>query len=547
YPDECPNLNSGPELLPSPPAARLSVKAGERYFLRELTAVDTALELHTDYGDRRTPLSWARGQSRFRSLDWSGVTIGRDDWRPQTATTFQRETYYENAAWMTSRDDTLRLDVLDAEGTVRASADYNRRDFLAENSYSGRTRVSWTVYNLGRPLFPGDPEPHTDQGPASFASIVKVSFANSTNPFNAFTMPDISGEGVIRVTWSQMPNEPFLFPVTFQNEEAEPSCFKLGADGLATEEQVACDSGLTHAVKINPPQNGNFFQPGDTLDFVVSLRDGSGNGLHPRDLLPSYNDALFDASNGLLHFNSYMIGTYRDTSSSESGWKVAGPLQDFRLIEDTYVVPYFEFPGLEAHYYVPPGGITPGLADTRPPTRYTVRIPENAAPGTYAIYLKSHRAYLGERLNRLDPFFFQVGREAPSTYPNRVGNCQICHNGVNSLDNAFHGLSVDHVEGCKTCHQDQTVGQISDVVHRLHVSSPKYSGKKGDCTLCHLTRESALRPSIVACNGCHLQAHGSEYFDLQFGSTEVSPNGYGNCANACHVQEVPSEHFLPPN
>jgi hypothetical protein len=552
YPDECQRLNDGIPLRPAaPPSARFKVTAGGLYFLREFTATDTVINAHMDFNDRRTPATWIRKQSRFKNLDWTGLTVGRDEWRSMGAPTFMRETFYENAAWMLSDDDTFTLEVFDGDGTVRAKEVYSRRDLLAENSTTGRTRVSWTIDGLARPNYPGEPEPHIspDFGRLTYKTLVKASFANSTNPFKSFRMPQLSGEGFIRLTWSLLPQEPFLFPVTFVNEpDREATCYKLGADGLATNERVPCGFGLTQKVHFNTPSNGKFYMPGEQVDFLLSLQDGDGNSLHPRDQLPSYNEFMREESNGIAYFNSWMLVAYRDGSSTESGFKVVGPLQDLAVGNGTYKQPYFAYPELSApKFFVEPGvqRVISGFLDSKQPTRYAVPLPADAKPGTYAVLLKGHRTFMGERLNRLEPFFFQVGQEKPTTYPGKVGNCQLCHNGVNSLVNLHHGMSVDHVESCKTCHFDESVGHISSNVHSIHMNSRKYKQAKTDCTVCHLTRESAVRPSLVACNSCHVTAHGNEYFDLKFENLENTPNAYGNCANACHAITTPAAHHLP--
>ncbi|MFY2562782.1 hypothetical protein ACN469_34635 [Corallococcus terminator] len=556
YPDTCFNLNDGyPKptrpSAPRPPEARMLVSAGELYFLREFSAMDVALARFEDANDRRTPAAWMRKESIFKDLDWSNLSSGRDSWKRLEPGTYQRETFYDNAAWMISNDDTFLLEVLDADNNVRLSQSYSRSDFLAESAITGRTRASFTVTGLQRPLFPGDPTPRLAPGydALEYASAVKVSLANSTNPFKSFTMPEIAGEGVIRVTWSQLPKQPFLFPIQFQAaRDRVPTCFKLGPDGLATDEPTPCGFGLKQKVQVARPANGNFFTGGETVDFVVSLQDGDGNGLHPRDSMPSFFDYMLEGSNGLAYFNEFMLLTWRDSSASESGFKVVGPLQDLQVVNGSYEpTQYFSYPSTsEPQFFVPPDiqAIAGGM-EVRPTTRYTVPLPPDAKPGTYAILVKGHRNFEGERLNRLDPFFFQVGQTQPTTYAGRVGNCQVCHNGVSSLSNLHHGVSVDHVETCKVCHYDESVGHVSDFMHRIHINSRKYAQNKGDCTLCHLTRESTLRPSLIACAGCHPGTHGTEYFDLPFQELNSPPNAYGNCANACHVTTAPAEHVLP--
>ena len=54
-----------------------------------------------------------------------------------------------------------------------------------------------------------------------------------------------------------------------------------------------------------------------------------------------------------------------------------------------------------------------------------------------------------------------------------------------------------------------------------------------------------MRPSLVACNSCHLNSHGTEYFDVLYEDLQNTPNAYGNCANACHGVTPPTGHILP--
>ncbi len=216
--------------------------------------------------------------------------------------------------------------------------------------------------------------------------------------------------------------------------------------------------------------------------------------------------------------------------------------------------PYFVFPRFGASSYIELYGlttITPDLVSAKPTTRVSVTLPPDAKPGTYEVILKGHRAFKGERVSRMNFFKFQVGQLEPTSYPNRVGNCQICHRGVLSLENVLHGAGVDDIEACKTCHDEKSQGALaSDLpirIHNIHMQSRKYPLDKRDCTVCHLTRESATRPSAKSCGACHLQIHGADFFGLSFQEPEYTPNGFGNCANACHVTQLPSQHFLPSN
>jgi hypothetical protein len=181
-------------------------------------------------------------------------------------------------------------------------------------------------------------------------------------------------------------------------------------------------------------------------------------------------------------------------------------------------------------------------------TRQSWQLSADAEPGTYVALIKWNRFFAGERFAKVKPFFFQVGTEERTTYPGRVGNCQMCHRGVLSLDNVRHGLPVDHVEACKVCHDTETAlgFTLVEVVHRLHMRSVKYPMPRNDCTTCHLTRESATRPSISVCSTCHLAAHGTEFFQQRF-TSRSEPSRFGNCAQQCHGEKPPQLHILPEN
>lgn len=181
-------------------------------------------------------------------------------------------------------------------------------------------------------------------------------------------------------------------------------------------------------------------------------------------------------------------------------------------------------------------------------TRYMRPLPEDAESGTYVALVKFHRYFGGERVAKLKPYFFQVGTPERTVYPGRVGNCQICHRGVLSLDNLRHGLSVDHVESCKACHSYETErgGRFPVFIHKIHSRSSRYPAARNDCTMCHLTRESATRPSLDLCMTCHPSAHGDEFFASKF-VNGVEPSRFGNCAQSCHGDTPPQLHILPEN
>lgn len=542
YPSTCLHFGDTTN-TPVAPTGRMQMLAGTSYFLSRLTMMDLAENLHTDFADPGAAAPWFGTSSDFKELDWKGLTILRDEitkkFNDETGA-YIREVIYGNAAWQLDENFSFLVEVLDTDGTVRNMQVFRRADFLAETPETGHTRISWRVDNIGPPRMPGDNVARPTPGvgpPPRYVTNARIDFAQSTIPTRTIDIDRLLvGDGAIRVTWSLMPHKPLYFPVTFINEDQRPkTCF--APDGT----MVACGFSLNPRAVLSMPANGEYYVPGETFDMRMLIEDGEGNALHQPDALPSYGQYLRGESNGLTYLNFGYSFRYLERDGL-SGAKIAGPLQNFRYTQEG-TINWFENtteePSVAESFAVL--DILPGIRED--PVRATTRVhlPADAEPGTYSVTVKAHRQFLGERISKANTFFFQVGQAEPTSYPNRIGNCQICHRGVLSLDNVHHGIAVDHVEGCKTCHSTRLVQKF----HRIHMYSPKYPMAKNDCTVCHLTRESAVRPSVDACSSCHPDVHGDEYFNMRFTESGDGPSRYSNCAQSCHVNTTPNNHLLP--
>jgi hypothetical protein len=346
--------------------------------------------------------------------------------------------------------------------------------------------------------------------------------------------------------------------------DVPPTCY----DGKDPTKMVPCGFGLVPQVNFTAPKNGKgYYEPGETFQITLAAKDGLGNYLHPPDRFPSFNDFLSNKSNGImyLYFFHYFILYELDTLTAFS---VAGPRQLMR--------PYYELNGA-SYWQMPSEQFIPGIGNfssmvsivpafvagnalnagrnSNPPTTFNITLPPDAKPGTYQVLWKVNRGFMGERFTKMLPFPFQVGQKEETFFPGRVGNCQLCHRGVISLDNVRHGLNVDYIEGCKACHtRDFFVAgrnPMQALIHRIHMSSMKFPRPKNQCVVCHLTRESALRPSYVVCNSCHPEPHGNAFEQLKFNSDQQPDDQgntvYGNCARMCHENTPPTQHILPVN
>ena len=279
YPDLCatPLSPVNPLGTMSPPTGTLKLLTNTQYFLNQFTVTDTLTDVHKNAKDLSEALNWIRSQSWMKKLDWGNVGASPEEWSfigavpGITQDSWAREVHFRNANWQKVTGDSFTVEFLDRGATVRASAVYARDELLISSSYSGHSRASWRVENIQAPLYPGDLEPVAiPTKPASFPqpityrTIARLDLVGSTNPFKTITTPSEPGEGAVKVTWSQMPNDPFYFPVTFVRREDLPATCTDEA-GAAKQ----CAFGLDPRLSMSPPSSGSFYKAG---------RDDQGEG-----------------------------------------------------------------------------------------------------------------------------------------------------------------------------------------------------------------------------------------------------------------------------
>ena len=576
YPDTCAPL--APAQGPNPPAPLkpLPVLTGFNYFLDQLSVIEMVENLHTDPARPDEMANWFENLPRFKNLDWDGLGVDSDSWQPTERSpspyAWKHRITFANANWQRVTDDTITVEVLDSSGTSRTKAvTYNVTDFLVQNPGLFHTVMMWEDDNIQAPKFPGDlsqvAAPPAPPGfPPTGAPVTQTFFKwehkTSIHPEKQFTIPSgLIGDGAIKVTWSQLPNDPFYFPVTFTDPKNLPATCISGADGKTP---VPCTFGLDPQVSFSKPDNGQFYKPGDTVQVTLALKDSAGNYIHDPDKFPTWNDYLNNNANGLLYFNQFNFWEAHDDDVS-TAFQLAGPKQAMRPTYNLNDKTWFKaqtdqmIPGVgnDEMVYLGPGtqsafNIIPGIRNGNPPTTWNIQLPTDIKPGTYVFFFKAHRYWMGERITKAVPFDIQVGQVEPTKFPGRVGNCQLCHRGPISLDNVRHGIPVDYVEGCKTCHtRDLFPGprvETQALFHRIHMSSYKFPFAKNRCTTCHLTRESALRPSYLVCSSCHPEPHGGAFFQTEFTPDSDPAQNTGvfqACGLACHGNTPPTQHILP--
>lgn len=553
YPATCTPL-VGPT-RPATASKPMPVVAGVPYFLDQLTVAEVS-SLHTNPADLRAPLTWIKTASPFKNLDWRETAVVNDEWSGDRALIggFTREVRYGGAAWMRVDDDTFLVEILDAEGNVVASMDYPRDSFALWNPVGGHTQFSFRYGAVGKPEFLGDarlnavptqPVGGASVRPPSFRTLARLDVEVQAQPHQrTFVIPEeLRGQdGVARVTWSQLPDEPFYFPLSFTHPE-EPSFPQCWSP--ADAERVPCDFGIQPKLTATAPANGEAYEPGETFHLLMKFQDGAGNLLHPPDALPSYNDFMAGNSNGLLYQYSAHNGTFGERAVWSS-MSVQGPLHMMK--------PFYGPEGTRGWFSQwgrgsLPNGAAPnnsvtGAREIAGETRWPVELPVDAVAGTYVALLKGNRQFMGERTVRTATFYFQVGQAKRTAFPQRVGNCDICHMGPTSLSNISMGMDTGAVEACKACHGAST----TRFIHQVHMQSAHYPVRKNDCTVCHLKYEGAIRASLITCTACHMQAHAAQFFDQAFTAETTSdvPNLQSACGVVCHEMNPPTAHIIPP-
>lgn len=560
YPATCTTLH-GPT-KPATASRPMAVVVGVPYFLDQFTVADAVAGLHTNPADLRAPLTWFRTATRFKNLDWGNTAVVTDEWDGDRAAIggFSRLVRYGGANWMRHHESNLQdaflVEILDREGNVVAAMDYPRDTFGLHNPVGGHTIFSYSYGAVGKPEFLGDsrvnPVPTQPVGgasvrPPTFRTLARLDLETQAQPhLRSFVIPEeLRGQdGVARVTWTLLPNEPFYFPLTFTHPE-EPSFPQCWRDE-DPEARVPCDFGLEPDITFTAPRNGlGYYEPGETFQMIAAFRDAAGNLLHPKDSLPTYNEFLAGKSNGLLYQYSNHNGIFGERAVWSS-MSVQGPIQAMK--------PFYGKEDESAWFSQFGRGFLPsnpaannliaGARDVRQETRWPVEIPEDAEPGTYVAMLKGNRQFMGERTVRTKTAYFQVGQAERTRFPQRVGNCDICHAGPTSLSNIAMGMDTGAVEACKSCHSSTT----TRFIHQIHMSSDHYPVRKNDCTVCHINYEGALRASLLTCTACHMQAHAAQYFEQSFTAvtTSAEPNLQSACATMCHELTPPVGHILPP-
>lgn len=422
------------------------------------------------------------------SLDWSGVEMVEEDWRPAGDGTFIRQRFYRKARWM-ERPSVFRVVPTDDAGRavgqpLLAYAGNDGRIGSQDDGFVRRFTARQSAF--------GCPAQGNCTG-ATFVAQGLVQLRDALHPEqSARTIPPQATR--LALWWSEQPNATRTVPI----RHAAPSDFPVGY-GF----QPALDV-------INSPANQQYYVPGETVRFRVTFRDGAGRRLHPQGSLPTYGQFLRgEAPNGLRYYNGFALfpTLYYALKHREGLMAVSllGPLDRLKTPKSTAGLA--EFGGPQANFAttavdgftsvfanIPSNPIVfggnPADDDTPVSDLVSITIPRDALGGTYVAALKARREWGGEALNRAVTKEIQVGTATPTPFVAKTGPCNTCHTGPSSLPNLLHGFADRRA--CFACHSAlafEPDAAIDIRIHTVHDRSDRFAslGSIQNCGLCHLT------------------------------------------------------------
>ncbi len=475
----------------------------------------------------------------FASLDWRGVSDVDESfvYLPNNDGTYTRRRFFREARWM-DQPSAFLIEQRDARGHLRGipivvdtGLSRLRTDF--DSFFTRRLRgIQWT----------NDCASKADCSTAtSFEeeALVELRYANGVKP--GFQLDAATTQ--LRVTWT-----------------ANGHSYTVPVEQVADPEW---DYGLGIDLKmLTPPDADGTYHAGERLDVQFTLRDGSGKPLHPPGQLPTLQDYVTGNDPAGIDYwdQAERTTTYYRRKHKEKQMTVAidGPVQDTAPIRDTLdfvgeilgttdgsvVTATPSGNGFFAEACSVPSwqtmlGVVPPDAPVSDTAHFT--LPADAQPGTYRVFMKARRSYMGEELPRTQVISIQVGTTQVTHKTFSTGGCTACHSGGGAMPRVSHGFDVAQRDVCTACHVPlpfEPEGPVYVRTHFIHSRSGRLDASPGQCNLCHTDRASIQRVSKSACMSCHKSYpadHVANYgpvIDMYIGGT--LDDSFQQCTSSCH-------------
>ncbi len=458
---------------------KLTLAGDAKRFLQEIDIVANGAPTSTDQGIQ--PLIQS---GDFANLDWTGVQMVEEDFRPNPDGTFLRQRFYRNATWM-KRDTAFAVLPVNASGfpvglplVAFAGNDNNRT--AADDGFVRR----FNARQIASPC-----RTKTDCTGATFTTQALAQWRVPLKPSERARAIPAEASG-LRLFWSEQP---------FANRT------------VAVETRRASDFAFGYGFQpslqtLNQPANGSFWMPGETINLRINVKDGAGRPLNTPGSLPTYGQFLRgEIPSGLQYYDGARLAStlYYAMKHREAmfGVGLIGPTNKIKPTSltvgfETIFLPNVPTATITADGYsglfqsVPALAILFGAAPLDAPVSDTISftVPADSLPGTYILAMKARRLWAGEASNKAFTMDIQVGQAAATPANLTTGPCSTCHTGNSSLSNVLHGISDRRP--CQVCHATLAFEPDSPVdirVHTIHQRSKRFDSNIQNCMQCHLT------------------------------------------------------------
>ncbi len=528
--------------------APLRVRAGQKFFLDQVD-----LRAFVDTNVDNADLDALRAAGDFAGLDWRGLARLENEpvLLPNPDGTFTDRRFYRSARWM-ERSSLIAVWQVDAGGRqvgrpllVSIGSDDRRRP--SDHFFVRRLRGIQWANDCAAPDDCSTATSFREEG------LVEVRNANRTR--QTFRIrPQTVG---LRMWWSARGGSPYEIPVEQVATPEYDYNFQIDLEAVTA------------------PGPSGYYEPGTDITFRMTMRDGSGNRLHPFGSIPSYADVAFGIDQtGIQYYRAFFdpAATYWRRKHRESGMgaMIIGPNQDIQPIRT--VAPLADFLGpdatipvglperdgvyseattIPASSVIFGGAFVPGNTPwfVPQPDTFTFQVPANAEPGTYRVAIKGRRLYLGQSIPRSTVVSIQIGTNTETFPTPTTGPCTTCHSGGGDLGLILH--ANDDRAACAGCHVPlgfELEGPVYVRTHFIHSRSDRFDAPLEQCSNCHLDEESIQRTSQSACLSCHTSYPASH--EAMFGPVEsiytgaLDQSAFTQCTDACHTSH-PGSGFEP--
>ena len=257
----------------------MRVRSGQTFYINQLDIRAAIENTPRDEGIQGLQVS-----GDFSTLAWgSNTSFSEGDLTilPNLSGSYTRRKFFKKSLWM-EKPSVFRLEQLNAHNEplgppmILFTGEEQRRR-VTDSFFIRRTRgIQWT-YDC--------PKSNDCTGAMKFGEEALLELRSARNMKNVVTLhPQAKA---FRLQWS-IQNHNYMIPI----EQIENPEYDYGLQIDITP--------------ITKPSHGTTYPPGSKIQFQVTLRDGSGNRLHPEGALPTYNSVYKEENtSGIQYYRGF--------------------------------------------------------------------------------------------------------------------------------------------------------------------------------------------------------------------------------------------------